>query len=130
MSMSDADYARVVAELKESKTHIPGRDPLSEIMQSMRWSGVRDGVYVLASLTRTANSDHTATGPYAPQIARAEALAKRVRGLTLWQVDRDLFDVVYDKSQALKTSAPSPADFDRALAAVQAAVELAERRPA
>jgi hypothetical protein len=129
MSMSDAEYQRVVEELKNSKAHLPGRE--YDWLRGMERINACAAVDLIA---RTANrwngfSDHAPA--YQGVIVRATALASRIRHMSIWHANDDLQTIAHKYAMALgkAETPPPPAAFDRALAEIQATVELAERRP-
>jgi hypothetical protein len=121
MAMSEQEYQRIVDELKASKGHLPGREDEA----GHRNNRTNASNYVLFIGIRADSA--TSTTRYPAQYARAMALSTRTRALSIWQVTNALSDLAVRLYRRIDGMAsPTADDFDRALAEMQAAVELAE----
>jgi hypothetical protein len=122
MSMSDSEYARIVAELKASKTHLQGTASQHAARNGAWWAA-------FAIETRAGLADRPgADRPYATARQRAKIVQEKIRALAPWQVSDELADRALKIAKHELGDTSSPADFDRALAELLALVELCEGR--
>jgi hypothetical protein len=125
--MSDSEYQRVVDELKQRKRG--GTDESNDLWRLMRCNGAYF-TQMIGWKARRYNG-YRDEGPYADALVRANALFPRIDALSPWQAAGLDEDIPRRACMRLhRMSAPTPDDFDRALAEIQATVELAEMRSA
>jgi hypothetical protein len=122
MSMSDSEYARVVEELKASKTRLQGSAAEHATRNATWWSA-----FCLESRVMLADRPG-AERPYAAARQRAKAVQERIRALAPWQVSDELANRTWQIAKDELGDSSTPADYDRALAELQALIEICERR--
>lgn len=124
MAMSDAEYARVVEDLKQSKQRGDGD-------YDMRLMYVNASYFVWGVHATALHASRAAGNPdaFKATVDRAEALHTRYRNLPKSQMTEALHDVAWKHGKlGVLTDASSPEAFDRAIAAIDAELQLAERR--
>ena len=121
--MSEAEYQRIVDDLKQSQTH-RGNTALQALTKSNA-SGFMLALDIALGAMARGNPS------YADTAARCTQLYRRINNLTLWQVDEGLELAAYRVAKELVpvTQTTAAEIFDRGLAQIEAALIANEQRP-
>ena len=123
--MNDAEYERIVAELKGSKAHRARTDDWLYRLVRLNAHGFTDLIRQSAWWRRNKGADG-----FDATLRRAEDLCARIKALSIWQATESLMDVAAKHAKALHAAQEQPVDiYDRALAEIAGELAYAESLP-